>query len=160
MLAAVMWQRHVLRIIANRYIVMVLVWHCVVEALLGALCCRLYVATHSFCLGNMEPSSFKDPFLLEARINTSNIISNKSIDIILVKKCFTIFVIRGWFDLRDGFTIRDIIINLSHLGRTITKSISKYCIFIACVITWAANTDVGAMLLPNVPEIPPRTNFK
>jgi hypothetical protein len=76
----------------------------------------------------MEPSGLKDPFLLEARTNTSNIISNKSIDTILVKKCFTIrggFVIRGWCDFRGGLTIRDIIINLSHLERTITKSISK-----------------------------------
>jgi hypothetical protein len=39
----------------------------------------------------MEPSGFKDPFLLKARINTSNLISNKSLDIILFKKCFTIF---------------------------------------------------------------------
>jgi hypothetical protein len=56
--------------------------------------------------------------------------------------------------------IRYIIINLSHLGRMITISIPKYYTFDACVITWAANTDVGAMLLPNVPERPPRTNFK
>jgi hypothetical protein len=54
----------------------------------------------------MKASGFKDPFWPKARIDIANVIINKSIDVILVKKRFIIrggFIIRGWFAFIDGF---------------------------------------------------------
>jgi hypothetical protein len=70
-----------LRIIANDHLVTVIVGHLVVATLFGAFCCQLDAVAHSFCLGNTKTSGFKDLFLLEACINTANIVINKSLDI-------------------------------------------------------------------------------
>jgi hypothetical protein len=67
------------------------VQHFIVATLFGALCCQLDAVAHSFCMVSMKTSGFKDPFFLEACINTSNVISNKSLDIIhnkIVRKRF------------------------------------------------------------------------